>query len=102
MCICQVHDYHIYISGVCVSSVRGKKTGYGKKKGGSTFEGIYKYVCVCVYVCVCLLCVLCVKRAMRLTSVRSRQMSVPQTPARMVLLALTSSIDLSEFNMYII
>ena len=36
---------------VCVSSVRGKKTDYEKKKGGSTFEGIYKYVCVCVCVC---------------------------------------------------
>ena len=47
MCICQVHDYHIYFL-VCVSSVGGKKTDYVKKKGGSTFEGIYKYVCVCV------------------------------------------------------
>ena len=30
-------------SGVCVPG-RGKKTDYEKKKGGSTFEGIYKYV----------------------------------------------------------
>ena len=58
MCICQVHDYHIFL--VCVSSVRGIKTGYEKKKGGSTFEGIYKYVCMCMCVfdkcmsiCVC-------------------------------------------------
>ena len=51
-----------YIYLVCVSSVRGNKTGY-EKKGESTFEGIYKYVCVCVCVhvrvCVCLCVCVC-------------------------------------------
>ena len=48
MCICQVHDYHIYFL-VCVSSVRGKKTDYEKKREGPRSK---VYTCVCVCVCV--------------------------------------------------
>ena len=61
VCICQFHNYHIYFL-VCVSSVRGKKTDYEKKKGGSTFEGIYKYVCVCVSVCLIIICIFTVQK----------------------------------------
>ena len=57
-----------YIFLVCVSSVRGKKTGYEKKGRVHVRRYTYKYVCVCVcvlalasigltiacvYVCVC-------------------------------------------------
>ena len=59
MCICQVHDYHIYFL-VCVSSVRGKKTDYEKKREGprsKVYTSMCVWVCAHVRACVCV-CVL--------------------------------------------
>ena len=54
---------------------------------------LFGCVCVCVPI-------VCEEGNEVLISVRSRQMSVPQTPARMVLLVLTSSTYLSEYKIH--
>ena len=49
-CVSVKSTITIYIFWCVCPRLGVKKTDYEKKKGGSTFEGIYKYVCVCVCV----------------------------------------------------